>query len=78
MKKAIYLQLSGNVLLMLKSDDFRVTDERFKGDYQKVTDGIHTTEVVQAENGYSCRIFQGTDGNQYEIFADYSVRLIKK
>lgn len=54
-----------DVLFMMKPDDFRLTDERFKGDYTTLDKGTYKSRVLTTEKS-----------GAFQVFSDWSVKSI--
>lgn len=58
-----------NIPFMMSSDDFRLTDPRFKDDYSVIAEGKASDRN---------RLFVAVDGTQYTVHYDWSVTEIAK
>ena len=55
----------------------RKSDSRFNVNYNEVSEIVHTEGATISQfNKYKCNIVTTADGNRYEVFYDWSARLV--
>lgn len=65
-----------NVLFVLESEDFRLTDEDFAGDYEILDEGNTYSKLEDGTELFESRLFVGVKGKRAMVREDRSAQLI--